>query len=109
MTGDYKAALAAMDEMTAENQRLGFYHTSNHPFSSNTNPLMKSYEEQRQERLADSVSEYLDTDVPNLMLLVDLEKCLQGEFDYYNGQAERARTLLNAVQAAMDGVCEGVG
>ncbi len=66
---------------------------------------MTSYEEQRKERLADSVSEYMDNDVPNLMLLVDLEKCLQDEFNYYNGQAERAKTLLTAIQQAMDLKC----
>jgi hypothetical protein len=57
------------------------------------NPL--PYAEQRYERLRDSVSEYLDDDVPYDQLVTDLKRALNESRVYYDKQVAKHNGLLN--------------
>ena len=60
------------------------------------NPL--PYAEQRYERLKDSVSEYLDDDVPYDQLVTDLKRALTESRVYYDKQVAKHNDLLNLLQ-----------
>ena len=53
------------------------------------------YAEQRYERLRDSVSEYLDDDVPYDQLVIDLKRALNESRVYYDKQVAKHNGLLN--------------
>lgn len=60
------------------------------------NPL--PYAEQRYERLKDSVSEYLDDDVPYDQLVTDLKRALKESRVYYDQQVAKHNDLLNLLE-----------
>ena len=60
------------------------------------NPL--PYAEQRYERLKDSVSEYLDDDLPYDRLVKDMLRALEESRVYYDQQVAKHNDLINLLQ-----------
>lgn len=56
------------------------------------------YTEQRYARLQDSVSEYLDDDVPYDQLVTDLKRSLKESRVYYETQVAKHNDLLNLLE-----------
>lgn len=69
------------------------------------NPL-KSYEEQRKERLSDSINEYLDVDVDDWQMVEDMLECLETELEYYQTVADRIKMLMSVLKVGRE-VAEG--
>ena len=68
--------------------------------------MLKSYEEQRKERLADSISEYLDADVDDWKMVEDMLECLESELEYYQKVGDRIKVLMSVLTVGRE-VAEG--
>jgi hypothetical protein len=68
--------------------------------------MLKSYEEQRKERLADSISEYLDADVDDWKMVEDMLERLETELEYYQTVADRIKMLMSVLRVGRE-VAEG--
>ena len=64
---------------------------------------MKTYSEQRKERLSDAVFDYLsDENVTADELLNDFIDVVKDTFDYYDGHAKHCKRVLNALNVTSD-------
>jgi hypothetical protein len=64
--------------------------------------MLKSYEEQRKERLADSISEYLDADVDDWKMVEDMLERLETELEYYQTVADRIKMLMSVLRVGRE-------
>jgi hypothetical protein len=60
--------------------------------------MLKSYEEQRKERLSDSIAEYLDVDVDDWKMVEDMLECLELELEYYQKVGDRIKMLMSVLK-----------
>ena len=69
--------------------------------------LMKTYSEQRKERLSDAVFDYLaDENVTADELLNDFIDVVKDTFDYYDGHAKHCKGVLNALNISNPDITE---
>ena len=68
---------------------------------------MKTYSEQRKERLSDAVFDYLsDENVTADELLNDFIEVVKDTFDYYDTHAKHCKGVLNALNVANPNITE---
>lgn len=60
--------------------------------------MLKSYEEQRKERLGNSIAEYLDVDVDDWKMVEDMLECLESELEYYQKVGDRIKVLMSVLR-----------